>query len=159
MAAYHRLRAMRDPSKLAAAHADARAGAAHAGDGRGEHHAGLVQRRRLVSGLRNGVLTRWSCWRKARTCSIWARRARGRARARAARDAAVSAEEEQARLLPVLEGILKAQPHAVVSVDTYKAATARAALDAGAEIVNDVSGFTWDPAMAQVCAEFGAGWC
>jgi dihydropteroate synthase len=56
----------------------------------------------------------------------------------------VSAEEEQARLLPALEGILRARPGAVVSVDTYKAATARAALKAGAEIVNDVSGFTWD---------------
>ena len=54
---------------------------------------------------------------------------------------AVSADEEQARLLPVLEGILEARPDAVVSVDTYKAATARAALKAGAEIVNDVSGF------------------
>ncbi len=54
---------------------------------------------------------------------------------------AVSAEEEQARLLPVLEGVLKARPDAIVSVDTYKAATARAALRAGAEIVNDVSGF------------------
>jgi len=70
---------------------------------------------------------------------------------------AVSAEEEQARLLPVLEGILKARPHAVVSVDTYKAATARAALAAGAEIVNDVSGFAWDAAMAGVCAEAACG--
>ena len=72
-------------------------------------------------------------------------------------DALVSADEEQARLLPALEGILKSLPHAVVSVDTYKAATARAALEAGAEIVNDVSGFTWDPEIAKVCAEFGAG--
>lgn len=72
-------------------------------------------------------------------------------------DALVSTAEEQARLLPVLEEILKRLPHAVVSVDTYKAATARAALQAGAEIVNDVSGFTWDPAIAQVAAEFGAG--
>jgi dihydropteroate synthase len=71
--------------------------------------------------------------------------------------ALVSADEEQARLLPVLEGLLKALPQAVVSVDTYKAATARAALRAGAEIVNDVSGFTWGPGIAQVCAEFGAG--
>lgn len=69
----------------------------------------------------------------------------------------VSPEEEQARLLPVLEGILQARPHAVVSVDTYKAATARAALQAGAEIVNDVSGFAWDAEMAAVCAEFRAG--
>lgn len=71
--------------------------------------------------------------------------------------AVVSADEEQARLLPVLEGILRARPDAVVSVDTYKAETARAALAAGAEIVNDVSGFTWDPTIAGVCTEFGAG--
>ncbi len=70
---------------------------------------------------------------------------------------AVSAGEEQARLLPVLEGILKAQPHAVVSVDTYKAATARAAIAAGAEIINDISGFTWDADMAAVCAAAKAG--
>ncbi len=72
-------------------------------------------------------------------------------------DALVSADQEQARLLPVLEGLLKALPHAVVSVDTYKAATARAALQTGAEIINDVSGFTWDAGIAEVCAEFGAG--
>jgi dihydropteroate synthase len=69
----------------------------------------------------------------------------------------VSADEEQARLLPVLEGILKARPDAILSIDTYKAATARAALVAGAEIVNDVSGFNWDAEMAQVCAEAGCG--
>jgi len=72
-------------------------------------------------------------------------------------DGAVSADEEKARLLPVLEGILKARRDAAVSVDTYKAATARAALNAGAEIINDVSGFTWDSSLARVCAEFGAG--
>jgi dihydropteroate synthase len=72
---------------------------------------------------------------------------------------AVSAEEEQARLLPVLEGILRERPHAVVSVDTYKAATARAAVAAGAEIINDVSGLQWDPEMAAACsaARRGAG--
>jgi len=69
----------------------------------------------------------------------------------------VSSDEEQARLLPVLEGILRVRPEAVISIDTYKAATARAALRAGAEIVNDVSGFLWDAEMAAVCAEFGAG--
>jgi dihydropteroate synthase len=69
----------------------------------------------------------------------------------------VSAEQEQARLLPVLEGILRARPQAVVSIDTYKAATARAALRAGAEIVNDVSGFTWDEEMVSVCARAGCG--
>jgi dihydropteroate synthase len=70
---------------------------------------------------------------------------------------AVSAEEEQARLLPVLEEIFRARPDAVLSVDTYKGDTARAALKAGAEIINDVSGFRWDPGIAEVCAELGAG--
>lgn len=72
-------------------------------------------------------------------------------------DADVSAEEEQARLLPVLTEILRARPDAVISVDTYKAATARAALEAGAAIINDVSGFTWDAEMAHVCAEAQCG--
>jgi dihydropteroate synthase len=72
-------------------------------------------------------------------------------------DPAVTAAEEQERLLPVLEGILRVAPHAVISVDTYKSTTARAALAAGAEIINDVSGFTWDPAMPRVCAETNAG--
>ena len=71
--------------------------------------------------------------------------------------AAVSAEEEQARLLPVLEAVLKERPGAIVSVDTYKAATARAAVAAGSEIVNDVSGFTWDREMAAACAELRCG--
>jgi dihydropteroate synthase len=70
---------------------------------------------------------------------------------------AVSAEEEQARLLPVLEGILKVRPDAILSVDTYKAATARAAVKAGAEIINDVSGFLWDEEIAAVCAEARCG--
>lgn len=70
---------------------------------------------------------------------------------------AVSAEEEQARLLPVLRGVLAARPQAIISVDTYKTETARAALDAGAEIVNDVSGMQWEPGIADVCAEAGCG--
>ena len=70
---------------------------------------------------------------------------------------AVSAEEEQARLLPVLQGVLAARPKAIVSLDTYKAGTARAALSAGAEIINDVSGFLWDAEMAPVCAEHKCG--
>jgi len=69
----------------------------------------------------------------------------------------VSSEEEQARLLPVLEGILAVRPGAVISVDTYKAATVRAVLSAGAEIVNDVSGFSWDAGIAGVCAEAKCG--
>lgn len=69
----------------------------------------------------------------------------------------VSADEEQARLLPVLEGIRGARPDVIVSVDTYKAATARAALEAGAEIINDVSGLLWDTEIARVCAQAGCG--
>jgi dihydropteroate synthase len=71
--------------------------------------------------------------------------------------ATVSAAEEQARLLPVLKGILEARPDAIISVDTYKAETARAALACGAEIVNDVSGFGWDSGLAAVCADAGCG--
>ncbi len=70
---------------------------------------------------------------------------------------AVSAGEEQARLLPVVEGILKARPEAILSVDTYKAETARAALAAGAELINDVSGLFWDSGLGAVCAEAGCG--
>jgi dihydropteroate synthase len=69
----------------------------------------------------------------------------------------ISAEEEQARLLPVLERLLMERPDAVVSVDTYHATTARAAARAGAEIINDVSGLTWDDAMADIVAQSGCG--
>jgi dihydropteroate synthase len=71
--------------------------------------------------------------------------------------APVSPDEEQARVLPVLEAILKARPGTVVSIDTFHAATARAAVLAGAEIVNDVSGFLWDREMAAACAELRCG--
>lgn len=66
--------------------------------------------------------------------------------------APVSAEEEQARILPVLRALLEARPDALISVDTYHAATATLALEAGAEIINDVSGLLWDPGMAEVLA-------
>lgn len=71
--------------------------------------------------------------------------------------AAVSAEEEKGRILPVIEAIRRARPEATLSVDTYKAETARAAVAAGAEIVNDVSGFTWDPEMARTVAGLDCG--
>ena len=51
----------------------------------------------------------------------------------------------------------KKHPSIVLSVDTYKAAVARAAAGAGAEIVNDVSGFRWDPQMAKTVAELKCG--
>jgi dihydropteroate synthase len=71
--------------------------------------------------------------------------------------AAVSAEEELKRVLPVIAAVKKKYPGAVLSVDTYKADIARAAVDSGAEIVNDVSGFRWDPRMAKTIAELKCG--
>ena len=70
---------------------------------------------------------------------------------------AVSAEEELKRVLPVIAAVKKKYPGAVLSVDTYKAEVARAAVDAGAEIVNDVSGFRWDARMAKTIAELKCG--
>ncbi len=70
---------------------------------------------------------------------------------------AVSAEEELKRILPVITALKKKHPSSILSVDTYKAAVARAAAGAGAEIVNDVSGFRWDPQMAKTVAELKCG--
>ena len=61
--------------------------------------------------------------------------------------------EEQSRILPVIQAILKERPCTILSVDTFHAATAQRAIEAGAEIVNDVSGHLWDPAMSTTCAE------
>jgi len=68
----------------------------------------------------------------------------------------VPAEVEIKRLIPVIRGILERKPDAVISVDTRKAAPARAALESGADIINDVSGMTFDPEMASTVAEFNA---
>jgi len=65
----------------------------------------------------------------------------------------LSIEEEQRRIIPVIARIAADLPHLPLSVDTYKAEVARAALDAGAQIVNDISGLTSDPAMAALAAE------
>jgi dihydropteroate synthase len=69
----------------------------------------------------------------------------------------ISEEEERKRVLPVIRDLKRRRPDAVVSVDTYKAGVARAAVDVGAEIVNDVSGFRWDPKMAKTLAELKVG--
>ena len=66
-------------------------------------------------------------------------------------------EEEQSRVLPVIESLLKLRPATILSIDTYHSSTARLAVDAGAEIVNDVSGHLWDPAMSATCAELRCG--
>ena len=68
----------------------------------------------------------------------------------------ISAQQEFDRVLPVLGAIRRERPSAVLSIDTYQSIVARAALDAGAEIVNDVSGLTWDEEMASTVA---AGRC
>jgi len=64
----------------------------------------------------------------------------------------VSVDEELRRVVPVIQGLQGSR----VSVDTSKAAVAAAALDAGAEIVNDVTALRGDPEMASLCAERGA---
>ena len=75
----------------------------------------------------------------------------------AASDLALSAGEEQARVLRVIESLLRDRPDAVLSIDTYRAGTARLAIEAGCEIVNDVSGLLWDHAMAATVAALGCG--
>src|SRR5262249_43781126 len=66
----------------------------------------------------------------------------------------VTADEELARVVPVVEGLAGAG--AEISVDTSKAVVAAAALDAGATVVNDVTALRGDPEMAALCAERGA---
>jgi dihydropteroate synthase len=70
---------------------------------------------------------------------------------------AVNTEEELRRVLPVISELKKKVRDVVLSVDTYKSNVARAAVAAGAEIVNDVSGFRWDSAMAKTIAELQCG--
>ena len=69
----------------------------------------------------------------------------------------VSEQEELERVIPVIAGLKREHPEAVISVDTYKASVARAAAEAGAEIVNDVSGFRWDPRMVKTLAGLKCG--
>jgi dihydropteroate synthase len=70
---------------------------------------------------------------------------------------AVSEKEELDRVIPVITALKQKRPEAVISVDTYKANVARAAVAAGAEIVNDVSGFRWDPRMVKTLAGLKCG--
>ncbi len=69
---------------------------------------------------------------------------------------AVSAQEEQARVLPVIKKLSK-EAKVPISIDTSKSEVAQAALDEGASIVNDISGLRFDPQMPKVIARFGAG--
>jgi dihydropteroate synthase len=70
---------------------------------------------------------------------------------------AVSEKEELERVVPVIRAIKQKRPDAIISVDTYKASVARAAVAAGAEIVNDVSGLRWDPEMPNTVAQLKCG--
>ena len=70
----------------------------------------------------------------------------------------IDAAEEQKRVIPVIEA-LTSDHGLLVSIDTYRAATARAAIQAGAHIINDVWGFQKDPEIAGVAASTGAGVC
>ena len=76
---------------------------------------------------------------------------------RPGRTESVSVDEELRRVLPVIEALVRDHPDLAISIDTVKSDVASAALGAGAAIVNDVSGFRLDPAMARVAAAVGAG--
>lgn len=69
----------------------------------------------------------------------------------------VPAEEELRRVLPVVQALVREFPGAAISVDTMKSDVARATLEAGASIINDVTGLRHDPALGRVVAEAGAG--
>lgn len=68
----------------------------------------------------------------------------------------LGAAEEMERVLPVIETLADEFPDLLISIDTFKAEVAAAALDAGAHIVNDVWGLRADPAMGRMAAERGA---
>ncbi len=72
-------------------------------------------------------------------------------------ESGIPAAEELRRILPVIEDVLRERPDAVLSVDTYKAEVARAAVNAGCETVNDVSAMRWDEQMASTVKELDCG--
>lgn len=65
----------------------------------------------------------------------------------------ISAEEEAERVIPVIKAVRAAYPQAVISIDTYRSSTARAAIDAGADIINDISAMEADAEMLNVVKE------
>jgi dihydropteroate synthase len=72
-------------------------------------------------------------------------------------ESGIPAAEELRRIMPVIEDVLRERPGAILSVDTYKAEVARAAVKAGCEIVNDVSALRWDPQMAATVVALACG--
>jgi dihydropteroate synthase len=72
-------------------------------------------------------------------------------------ESGIPAAEELRRTIPVIEDVLRERPDAILSVDTYKAEVARAAVNAGCEIVNDVSALRWDEQMTATVKELDCG--
>jgi dihydropteroate synthase len=72
-------------------------------------------------------------------------------------ESGVSIDEEIRRVVPVVEDVLRERPGTVISVDTYKSHVARTGIEAGAEIVNDVSALRWDQLMPATLADLGCG--
>lgn len=72
-------------------------------------------------------------------------------------ESGIPAAEELRRTMPVIEDVLRERPDAILSVDTYKADVARAAVNAGCEIVNDVSAMRWDEQMSATVKELDCG--
>ncbi len=70
--------------------------------------------------------------------------------------APVNAEEETERVIPVIHALHKTFQDALISIDTYKAQVAEAALKAGAQMINDVWGLRADPELAYIAAKYGA---
>ncbi len=75
----------------------------------------------------------------------------------AAQYTGVPVEEELRRVMPVMEGIRRRCPDALISIDTYKTEVARRAVAAGAEIVNDISALRWDPQMPAAVGDLECG--
>lgn len=63
---------------------------------------------------------------------------------------AVTADEEQKRVIPVIKALKERYPACVISIDTYRASTAEAALAAGADIINDITAMEGDSAMSDL---------
>jgi dihydropteroate synthase len=72
-------------------------------------------------------------------------------------ESGIAADEELARVMPVVEDILRERPGTIISVDTYKAEVARTAVSRGVEIINDVSALRWDALMPATLADLGCG--
>ncbi|MEO0139862.1 MAG: dihydropteroate synthase [candidate division WOR-3 bacterium] len=69
----------------------------------------------------------------------------------------VGEDEEKRRVIPVIEAVKKEFPDAVISIDTYKSSVAKEAVEAGAEIINDISGGVFDPDILKVAKDYDTG--